>query len=184
MVVVITGNLGIGKTTVCEKLLAYANKQGLSCGGVLTYKTKNDNRVVLDIQNGDKFIFARKNCINEGLYTPRYIFDPGGIDFGIRAIENGASADILFIDELGPIELMGQGFAPALETVRTEAKKCVLVIRKGLITAFASWIGPDPLVFETTCQNRNVLPLEIARSCLAEYVCLDNQLRSLDSNTG
>jgi nucleoside-triphosphatase len=174
MVIVITGAIGIGKTTICEKLLAYAKKNRFSCGGVLTYKTTNDNRIIFNVLNGDRFILASNNGRKEGPFTPRYIFNPAGIDFGIKAIEKGISADILFIDELGPIELMGQGFAPALEKVLASAKNSVLVIRKELVSAFTIWTGSDPIIFETTYQNRNELPLKIARSLLPKQTYLAN----------
>ena len=95
--------------------------------------------------------------------SPRYFFNPKGIDFGIKAIEKGASAEIFVIDEIGQLELGGEGFTNVFKLIKSgKVQDCIIVIRSALLTAFRSQFDTPPLIFETTINNRDKLPLEIA----------------------
>ena len=54
MVIIITGAIGIGKTTVCEKAVKIVRSSGYSCGGILTHKAADGSLIALDIQTGEK----------------------------------------------------------------------------------------------------------------------------------
>jgi len=162
MVIIITGAIGIGKTTVCQKVIEIARSQGYSCGGVISYKTRDEDIIIEDIQNGETRVLASANGIYRGPRTIKYYFNPEGIDFGIEAIDRGITADILMVDELGHLELRGKGFANVVEQIATgKVRNCILVIRKELLSAFLSQLGVETSVFETTIDNRNQLPGEI-----------------------
>ena len=54
-----------------------------------------------------------------GPHTARYFFNAKGIDCGIREVEKGISLSILLVDEIGHLELRGDGFVKAIELIRT-----------------------------------------------------------------
>jgi len=163
MVVIITGAIGIGKTTVCRKLVEIVRNRGHTCGGILTYKAADKGIIIEDIQTGKNEALASTNNIYQGPRTKKYFFNPEGIDFGIRAIDKGASSDILLVDEIGHLELKGKGFVKVIELIRAgKIRNCIVVIQKELFSAFLSQLDTIPLVFETTIDNRNQLPREIS----------------------
>jgi len=173
MVIIITGAIGIGKTTVCEKVIEIARGQGYSCGGIIAYKTQNEDIIIEDVQTGETEILASTSSTYRGPRTVKYFFSPEGIDFGIQAIDRGTASDILLIDELGHLEIRGEGFAGVIEKVTAgQVKTCIVVIRKELLSAFLPQLGATTSVFETTIGNRNQLPGEIglalARAVTAE----------------
>ena len=162
MVIIVTGAIGIGKTTVCEKVIRAARSQGYSCGGVIARKARNEDIVIEDIQTGETRVLASAGGIYQGPRTAKYSFNPEGIDFGIQAIDRGTSSDILLVDELGHLELRGQGFAGIIEQVAAgKVKNCIVVIRKELLSAFLPQLGTATSIFEITSDNRNELPGEI-----------------------
>jgi nucleoside-triphosphatase THEP1 len=162
MVIIVTGAIGIGKTTVCEKVIKIAQSQGYSCGGIITYKTQNEDIIIEDVQTGEIKALASISNVYQGPRTAKYFFNPEGIDFGIQAIDRGTASDILLVDELGPLELSGDGFAKVIEQVATgKVKNCIMVIRKKLLSAFLPQLGATTSVFEATINNRNQLPEEI-----------------------
>ena len=162
MVIVITGPIGIGKTTVCRKFIEIAQRRGCTCGGIVSYKAPDKSIIVEDIQTGHKETLASTASIYRGPCTPMYFFNPDGIDFGIQAIDKGYYCNILIIDEIGQLELGGQGFVNAIEVIRgKKGNDIILVIRKELLSAFLPHLGTKPLIFETTIENRNELPNEI-----------------------
>ncbi len=94
----------------------------------------------------------------------QYFFNPEGIDFGIQAIDRGIASDILLVDELGHLELSGEGFAKVIEQiVAGKVKTCIIVIRKELLSTFLPQLGATTSVLETTINNRNQLPEEIGQ---------------------
>jgi len=174
MVIIVTGAVGIGKTTVCANVIEIARSQGYSCGGIITYKTQNEDIVVEDVQTGEIKALASISNMYQGPRTAKYFFNPEGIDFGIQTIDRGTASDILLVDELGHLELRGQGFANVIEQIAAgKVKNCVVVIRKELLSAFLPQLGVAISVFETTVNNRDQLPGEIGlvltRAVTAEH---------------
>jgi len=169
MVIIVTGVIGVGKTTVCQKLVETVRNQGYTCGGILTYKDATNHIIIEDIQSGEKEILASSHSTYNGPRTPRYSFNPEGIDFGIQAIDKGIDSDVLIIDEVGHLELRGEGFVKSLELIQTnKVKNSVIVIRKESLSSFLPQLDVvSPRIFETTVDNRNQLPVEIG-TILAE----------------
>ena len=162
MVIVITGAIGIGKTTVCEKVIRIARGLGYSCGGILTHKAAHESLIALDIQTRETSILASADNTFDGPRTSRYSFNPQAIKFGIRAINKAIDLDVLIIDELGHLELAGEGFAKGLELVKAgKVKNSILVIRKELLPAFVAQLGDNPSIFEATISTRDRLPRKI-----------------------
>ena len=164
MVIVVTGAVGIGKTTVCQKVIDIVRSQGYSCSGVIARKGQNEDIIIEDIKTGKTETLASTGEIYQGPRTAKYSFSPEGIDFGIEAITRGATSDILLVDELGHLELRGEGFTGVVEQIAAgKVEHCILVIRKGLLPDFLPQLGAATSVFETTAGNRNNLPGEIGR---------------------
>lgn len=162
MVIIVTGAIGIGKTTVCRKLIEISRHNGFTCGGVFTYKATDKCIIIEDIQTGKTETLASINDVYKGPRTRKYYFNPSGIKFGIEAIEKGASASILIVDEIGYLELEGEGFTNIFELIKAgKVNGCILVIRSELLPTFLPKLVTKPLIFETTKNNRNQLPQEI-----------------------
>lgn len=171
MVIIITGAIGIGKTTVCEQVIRIVRSSGYSCGGVLTYKAEHGTLIVSDIQTGERAILAGAANTFDGPRTPRYSFNPEAVKFGKRAIDKALDSDVVVIDELGHLELGGEGFARSLDFVKTgRVKNAILVIRKRLLADFLARLGDNPAIFETTVGTRDRLPHKICSTLLGNLL--------------
>ncbi len=163
MLIIITGAVGIGKTTVCRKVIKMAESRGYGCGGIVTYKAHDHSIIVEDIQTGESMALASTESVYQGPRTGKYYFNPEGIDFGTRAIDRGSRSAILVVDEIGHLELRGEGFVNAIELIRRrESRSCIAVIRSDLLPACLPRLGGAPLVFNTATGNRDRLPGEIS----------------------
>lgn len=164
MNIIVTGKVGIGKTTVCHKVIQMAKSLGYRCAGILTPKAADDGIVILDIQTGKRQTLASISNIYEGPRIGKYFFNPDAIEFGIRAIGRGISSDILLVDEIGYLELQGKGFARALELIAAgRVKNSILVVRRELLPAFSARLGCNLSIIETDIYNRSELPQKICR---------------------
>ena len=161
MIIIITGGIGVGKTTVCKNIVSIAQHQEHSCGGILTFKMPDGDIIIEDIQTGRNEKLASPRPVYQGPSTPRYYFSPDGIKFGIQAIERGIHTDLLFVDEIGRLESRGEGFYRVIDLVKAGKVKCaILVIRQALLNIFLTRLA-SPHIFETTINNRDELPQEI-----------------------
>ncbi|MFC1986204.1 nucleoside-triphosphatase, partial [Chloroflexota bacterium] len=152
--------------------------QGYTCGGILTYKAADEGIIIEDIQSGEKETLASTTNVYDGPRTAKYFFNPEAIDFGIKAIDRGIPSDILFVDEVGYLELGGEGFVKSLELIKAgKVRNSVLVIRKQLLSAFLAQLGNKPSIFETTISTRDQLPQKICSALIANLPavsCIEN----------
>jgi nucleoside-triphosphatase THEP1 len=79
--ILLTGEIGAGKTTVCEKIVEGARRRGITCTGILTRNLKENGNVVLQIEeltNGEKRVLAQKMDDGKalrGIHYCKYVFD-------------------------------------------------------------------------------------------------------------
>ena len=52
--IIITGERGVGKTTICQKAVAVAQSKDYVCNGILTLNQPDGERDVVDVHSGDK----------------------------------------------------------------------------------------------------------------------------------
>ncbi len=166
MLIIISGEIGVGKSTVCQKLVAMLRAGGMSCHGIITSKDALHNIVIEDIASAEKMVLASPGGGFSGPATSRYSFSPAAISFGLRALAR-SPADVCMVDEVGQLELRGEGFACVLDLVKQGGfSHYVLVIRSFLLPSYLPQLAARPLVFETTPQNRGQLAATIARVLL------------------
>lgn len=82
-----------------------------------------------------------------------YRFLPETIAAGRAALakERINHADVVFIDEVGPLELRGEGWAPALDGVTATRKPMVWVVRPGLVEEVRRrWLLQNAIVLEVS----------------------------------
>ncbi len=169
MLLIVTGNIGIGKSTICRKIVDIARVQGWGCGGIITLKTPEGNIIVENLQNNERMVLASPDRLYEGPQVGKYYFSPEGIAFGRDAITSGNGLPLVIIDEIGPLELRGEGFTNAIRLVSEKISNYIVVIRKQLLSPFILLFDDIPLVIETTIYNRDILHLEILRILASQF---------------
>jgi len=144
MLLLLTGAIGVGKTTVCCKVVGLARAGGRQPRGILTPPLYDADGAkagfeALDVASGRRWPLAHKT---EPLGGPRvgpYAFDRSGLERALRALRKAMApgTDLLVVDEIGPLELeQGDGFAPLLEALpRGGPDHVLLVVRSGLVEA-------------------------------------------------
>ncbi len=167
-IVILTGESGSGKTSVCAQVAALARARGLKVAGVLTlprvadgYKVGLD---VKDIRSGECRPLAERVGATDGPATPGWHFHNDGIAWGTKVLRDATPCDVLVIDELGPLELVqGKGWTISLDLLRASRFRLALVVvRSSLLSHFTERLGGvKPLTLHVTGANQDVLPEEI-----------------------
>ncbi len=146
---IVTGEVGAGKTTWCQGWIKYVRARQVTVCGLLSPARFEDGHKtgirLVNLATAEERLLAwlRAGEDTTGVATQRWQFDPAVLAWGdtiLRAIEH---TDVLVIDELGPLELeRGEGWVSALallDSSRHYDMACV-VVRPALVpAALARW---------------------------------------------
>lgn len=141
-VVLITGKINSGKTTSIINLVEQERERGNSPTGIIAHgvfengiKTGFD---VEDIASGQKMPLARKGqAFTDSFPVGRFTFSVDGFEFARRALLKFKPGGSVFIDEAGPLELRGEGYADCLHTLfKSDITKIYIVVRDDCVDEF------------------------------------------------
>jgi nucleoside-triphosphatase THEP1 len=155
-VYILTGETGEGKTTLLQKLTAELKEKGIRAGGILAPRIMDGNITsgydVLDISSGISAPFLRlTNAEISGV--ERFTQMEEGYQAGLKALDpdNNRESDVIVIDEAGPLEMRGGGWAGRISGLLNISDwQIILVVRKSLVDGMSRKFGiKDPLVYGT-----------------------------------
>lgn len=144
MNLIVTGNVESGKTTWCSRYADQLVSRGFGIGGVLSPAvTVNGSKIgcdVCDQQTRERAVFTRlfAHADFDGEPVGRYLISSEGLAFADQAIRKAVAdqCDLIFIDEIGPLELAGSGLIDAARLAYREAPATVTVVRKKLLNSY------------------------------------------------
>ena len=170
-VILVTGPLHVGKSTVCRTVAHLARERGRRVLGIVIEPVFDaaGARGGQDIQNlltGETRPLARFDTDWGGPSVGPYHFEPAALAWGQDVVANAVAAgcDLLVIDEIGRLELeQGIGFQRVLQVLGSaELPDCLVVVRDTLREAFEQRLPNLHLVpVEVSEANRSALPEEI-----------------------
>ena len=163
-VLLLTGNPGVGKTTVLIKIVDSLKAEGISVGGMISREAREGNaRVgfeIIDLTN-NKHGWLAHVTQRTGPQVGKYHVNLEDLEnIGATAISEAAEkCDVIAIDEIGPMELFSQKFKQAVKQA-LESKKLVLAVvhakaRDQLINEVKQ--REDAEIFTVTLANRDSL---------------------------
>lgn len=139
-VYIVHGKQGSGKTTFLIQLISQLKKEGLSIGGIIAHGFwKNDQRnhfVLENIMTGESLLYCTREAQKDRQKIRHFYINPDGESFGFNAlnINNLKSIDLVVIDEVGPFEMEGKGWAQAIDNLVQNSKlPMIWVIRDSLV---------------------------------------------------
>ncbi len=119
MRVAVTGRPGVGKTTLCLKVFD-ALRDELDVKGFVTKEVRVSGRRVgfklVDLVSGESLWLARVDA-KSPVRVGRYGVLLESIDEFAERIESYRDADLIIIDEIGPMELKSRRFVEAVEGI-------------------------------------------------------------------
>ncbi len=163
--ILLTGRPGIGKTTALKRVVDMLRAAGFSVGGMLTLEVREGGvRVgfkVVALDTGEEAWLAHKSMFSGGPRVGRYNVNLEGLEkVGVAAIERAiASADVIAVDEIGPMELKSDKFKEVVAKALESEKPFIGTIHiRADRDPFARGVKARCKVYEVTLSNRAVLP--------------------------
>ncbi len=161
MRVFVTGRPGVGKTTALVRAAERLRARGLEVGGFVTREFREGGAragfLVLDLGTGEGAILAR---VGPGEpRVGRYRVLPEGTRFArdalVRALK---AADVVVVDEVGPMELADPALAEAIESALRAKKPVLGSVHARTRHPLAERIRREARLFEVTRENREAIP--------------------------
>jgi nucleoside-triphosphatase len=172
-VILLSGNPGVGKTTVLMKTVNSLKARGIRVGGMISREVREDGaRVgfeIIDLTSSRRGWLAHINQKN-GPQVGRYRVNIEDLNaIGARAVYDSVeNCEVIAIDEIGPMELFSEEFKDAAWKALDSGK---------LVIAVVHWKATDRLIKETkhredaeiitvTLENREEIDQQITEKAL------------------
>jgi len=165
LVVFLTGSPGVGKSTVVRHAVEKIRTDGLKVGGMTSGDLRSGSaRIGFEIRNlvtGETGVLAHVNQ-RTGPRIGRYRVNSEDLDrIGAEAILLAVKdADLIVIDEVGPMELTSRTFKDAVQAALVCGKPVLGTVHRNaqdpIVRAIKSGGGIE--VLEVTHENRDTLP--------------------------
>ena len=155
-VIIISGGQGTGKSSAVSRLADDLRRAGLSVGGIhapgLWDAGQREGFDIVDLRAGDRRLLCRRGGAEDWPAVGPFRFSPEGLRIGRQALSDARrhGVDVLFVDEVGYLELQGRGWAEELDVlVRERRKPMVWVVRSCLVNEVKKrWSLVDAPVLE------------------------------------
>ncbi len=133
---IVTGPIGSGKTQSVLALAQTLLEKGVRLGGVLSPRIVDAGEtvgyLVRDLQSGKELLLCSQDP--PGIRFRRYFFRPEALAFANEVLTKAAKEmEVVVVDEVGPLELCGGGFAPGLRACLSSSAFLVLTVRPALV---------------------------------------------------
>ena len=169
----LTGNPGCGKTTVIREVSDILASRGMRIGGIVSSEIRREGiRIgfsLEDLLTHETGILAHADQ-KAGPRVGKYGVNLADLQrVGVTAVQRAvAEADVVIIDELGPMELHSIPFTKSVELALRSPKIFLGTIHKHvshpLVTAVKS--TPENRIIEVNLENRAQLPNRIAEQII------------------
>ena len=161
-----TGPKHCGKTTSATRLIQMARGEGFTVAGILEPSLYDNGELlgfdVLDVQSQKRIPLARRN--KDESTTGFFNFLTDGLKFGnaVLSSETIKSADLIIIDEFGPLELKGDGWRRNIDSLLSSSNAFMLIIiRQELTETFRQLYSDVP------CRELNAIEENSALEVIA-----------------
>jgi nucleoside-triphosphatase THEP1 len=172
--VILTGMPGVGKTTLCQRVVARARRAGVPIRGVLSERRTEQDLVVgldaIDVASDTRLPLAEIGRPADGPVAGQWHFHATAFTTGLSWCAHACVGDILFIDEIGPLELdQHAGWAPLIPLARDHDGHAVVVVRPALVERFVGIMAPRATYVVQIVGDRRLESLQV----VAEHLGLD-----------
>jgi len=138
VIYLLTGAVGSGKTTFLERSLPSLRERHPNLDGYLSLRVLAAGETagydLRDLRTAARTPLLRKIGTADGQRVGPYVLLPRGLAAAGEIIRRGGPADLLIVDEVGPLELAGGGVWPALiGELSGRNRPALVVVRESLI---------------------------------------------------
>lgn len=169
--VIITGETGSGKTTLVTKVVAALRARGVLLGGFVAPGSWRNGRrwgfELVDLGSGRRELLAAREGPPEWPTDGGFRVNPVGLQVGRAAFRaaRDSGATVVVVDEVGPWELAGRGWAAELDALVAEPPPLLLLVvrRASMAEVLERWRLVTLAVYDVAGADPPRVAAEVAR---------------------
>jgi nucleoside-triphosphatase len=137
-VIILTGGIGEGKTSLLAEINVKLKSAGIFTGGIISpamvengYRTGYD---IINVTTGERTALSRITDQTGLIKVGKYSFFDQGLSFGKEALssESVRFSRIVLVDEIGPWEMEGEGWADCVNNLLKINTPMIWVVRESI----------------------------------------------------
>lgn len=134
-IIVLTGASGVGKTTAIIRVARALQERGVKVGGIVSRELRTNNTRIgfefIDLSTNDRNVLA--SITGNGPKVGKYFVNIAGCSFAAERLTNAVmNSDVIFCDEIGPMELKSREFIDSVKNLLNVDKKVIVVVHQKL----------------------------------------------------
>src|SRR2546425_5439180 len=168
-VILLTGRPGVGKTTIVNRVYEHYSKNGFKIEGLTTREVREEGArtgyMITHLSTCEEGWLARKNLAS-GPRVGSYVVVSDDLEkIGVAALERSikGAADLVIVDEIGPMEMTSPSFRNSISRVLNGYKAVVATVKFGSRYPEVDTILRKSLHWEITKENRESIYRRIIR---------------------
>lgn len=150
---IITGEQGSGKSEMIRSISKGLKSKGISVAGIcaigLWENGQRSGFVIESIPTGDSLVLCENKSHPGWMQFRRFWFNPEAFLSGRKWLDKAveSNSDVIIVDEIGPLELQGEGWANNLPGIfaQSERRLVIATIRPSLTEKIISTFNLKPL---------------------------------------
>ncbi len=168
-IILLTGRPGVGKTTIVNRLYEHYTTRGLKIEGMTTREVREAGaRIgfkITDLSSGKEGWLAKKE-LTAGPRVGSYVVASDDLEkIGVTALERSVkgTADLVIVDEIGPMEMTSTSFRNSISGVLNGDKVVVATVKFGSRYPEVQRAWATSVHWEITKENREPIYRRIIR---------------------
>jgi len=132
-IIILTGAPGVGKTTAVMYVARALSNRGMKVGGIVSREIRTNYMRTgfefVDLATNDTNVLA--SIAGNGLKVGKYFVNLEGCLFAAERLTDAVkNSDVIFCDEIGPMELKSKQFVNSVTNLLDVQKKVIIVIHQ------------------------------------------------------
>lgn len=168
-VILLTGRPGVGKTTLVNRVYEHYSKNGFKIEGLTTREVRKGGArtgfMLTDLSSGQEGWLAKRD-LGTGPRVGSYVVVSDDLEkIGVAALERSmnGTADLVIVDEIGPMEMTSTSFRNNISRVLNGRKTVVATVKFGSRYPEVENTWRKSLHWEITKENRETIYRRIIR---------------------
>ncbi|HEY88991.1 MAG TPA: DUF2478 domain-containing protein [Thermoflexia bacterium] len=159
-IVLITGEMRAGKSTLCQKLVQRCRSKGITVTGLITQHPAPHSLEALALHTTERYLLTYPFESELGTALTHFRMNPAALARSAEALPTSFPTQVFILDELGPLELLrGEGWIAALHLLAGEEYEIAfIVVRPALLAQAVQQLPRNSYtVANITLKNRELL---------------------------